>query len=152
MTNCSPQTAGFNRSNLKGVWGQLENLILTQAKAERFCVFAGPVLRDDDPIFRGVDDDGTLRVAIPRRFWKIVVARSGDALQSFAFVLDQDLAHTDLEFAVDELWRSRMISVPDLEILTSLITLPRALHDSDQMATPGGEAVRGHPEVGTFDA
>ena len=150
VTNCSPQIARFNRSNLKGVWGQLENLILAQAKAEKYCVFAGPVLRDDDPFFRGVDDDGTIRVAIPRQFWKIVVARGGDELATFAFVLDQDLSHTTLEFAVDELWRTRMISLPELEQLTRLIEFPPELHASDQIATPHGEAILGHPAVEAF--
>jgi endonuclease G, mitochondrial len=150
VTNCSPQVARFNRSNLKGVWGELENLILAQAKTERYCLLAGPVLRPDDPIFRGVDDDGTVRVAIPRRFWKIVVACSGDELQTFAFVLEQDLADTDLEFAVDELWRSRMIAVPELEELTDLIEFPAELRETDQIDAPGGEAVRAHPGVETY--
>jgi endonuclease G, mitochondrial len=150
VTNCSPQVARFNRSNLKGVWGELENLILAQAKTERYCLLAGPVLRPDDRIFRGVDDDGTVRVPIPRRFWKIVVARSGDALQTYAFVLEQDLADTDLEFAVNELWRSRMISVPDLEELTDLIEFPAELRETDQIDAPCGEAVRAHPGVETY--
>jgi len=150
VTNCSPQIARFNRSNLKGVWGQLENLVLAQAKSERYCLFAGPVLRDDDPIFRGVDDDGTVRVPIPRQFWKIVVARSDEGLGTFAFILDQDLSDTSLEFAVDELWRTRMISLPELEQLTQLIEFPPELHASDQIGTPHGEAILGHPAVEAF--
>jgi endonuclease G, mitochondrial len=149
VTNCSPQIARFNRSNQKGVWGELENLILDQAETERYSLFAGPVLRPDDPLFRGVDDHGSVRVAIPRQFWKIVVARSGDRLQAFAFVLDQDLSDTDLEFAVDREWRSRMISVPALEPLVALITFPVELHESDQIAG-GGQAVRAEAGIETF--
>jgi endonuclease G len=152
VTNCSPQVARFNRSNLKGVWGQLENLVLAQARSELYCVLAGPVLRSDDPVFRGVDDDGTVRVQIPRRFWKIVVARSGDELQSFAFVLDQDLSDTDLEFAVDELWRTRMISLPDLGRLVDLLEFPAELLGSDQIDAPAGEAVQAHPGIETYSA
>lgn len=150
VTNCSPQIASFNRSALKGVWGQLENLVLEQAQVERYTLFAGPVLRPDDRIFRGVDDAGSVRVAIPRQFWKIVVARSGDGLRTFAFLLDQDLAHTDLEFAVDEAWRSRMISVTDLEALVTGLSFPPELHDSDQIGASGGEAVRAQAAVETF--
>jgi endonuclease G, mitochondrial len=150
VTNCSPQIASFNRSALKGAWGQLENLVLEQAKTERYTLFAGPVLRPDDRFFRGVDDDGPARVAIPRQFWKIVVARSGDELRTFAFLLDQDLANTDLEFAVDQVWRSRMISVGDLEALVSGLTFPQELHDSDQIGASDGEAVRGRAAVETF--
>jgi endonuclease G len=142
VTNCSPQIAGFNRSNRQGAWGRLENLILRQAATERYCQFAGPVLRDGDPLFRGVDDAGQVRVAIPRQFWKIVVARREDALETFAFVLEQDLADTEVEFAVDAEWRGRMVSLPDLETLVSLLTFPAELHDSDQFGEPPGEAVR----------
>jgi DNA/RNA endonuclease G (NUC1) len=142
VTNCSPQVADFNRSNLQGVWGELENLILDQARTERYSVVAGPVLRANDRIFRGVDDDGSVRVGIPRQFWKIVVARSGAALESFAFLLDQDLSDTDLELAVDKEWRSRMVSVPHLEQIVEAIAFPRELHDSDQFDADDGAAIR----------
>ena len=149
VTNCSPQVARFNRSNKQGVWGQLENLILTQAKTEQYSLFAGPVFRADDPLFRGLDDQGPVSVPIPRQFWKIVVARSGDELQTFAFVLDQDLSDTPLEFAVDQLWRSRMISVPDLERRLGAVGFPADLHDSDQIDKGGGEALRARAGVET---
>lgn len=150
VTNCSPQIARFNRSALQGIWGQLENLILEQATVERYTLFAGPVLRPDDRFFQGVDDEGPVRVAIPRQFWKIVVARSGDELRTFAFLLDQDLSNTDLEFAVDQAWRSRMISIADLEALVTGLAFPQELHDSDQIGATGGEAVRAQAAVETF--
>jgi endonuclease G, mitochondrial len=150
VTNCSPQIATFNRSAFRGVWGQLEDLILRQADTERYSLFAGPVLRADDRIFRGVDDDGSVGVAIPRQFWKIVVARSGDELQTFAFLLDQDLSDVDLEFAVDQVWRSRMISLADLQELVPAITFPQELLDSDQIDAGGGESVRAEAGVETF--
>ena len=140
VTNCSPQVANFNRSNLKGIWGELENIVQAQAKAERYCIFAGPVFRDDDKPFSGVDDTGGIDVLIPRQFWKIIVAHTGDALQSFAFILDQDLSN--LEFAVNAEWRTHMISIPDLEKLVALAQFPPELHNSDQINAPGGEAVR----------
>ncbi len=145
VTNCSPQVAKFNRSNLKGLWGQLENLVLEQAETERYSVFAGPVFGSDDRFFLGVDDAGSVRVAIPRQFWKVVVAKSARKLQTFAFVLDQDLSGTELEgleFAVDEPWRERMIAVKDLDNLIPEITFPKQLLDSDQINADPGEAVR----------
>jgi endonuclease G, mitochondrial len=145
VTNCSPQVARFNRSNLKGLWGQLENLVLEQAETERYAVFAGPVFRSDDRFFLGVDDAGSVRIAIPRQFWKVVVARSAGKLQTFAFVLDQDLSGTELEgleFAVDKPWRERMIAVPDLDKLIPEFALPKQLMDSDQINADPGEAVR----------
>ncbi len=151
VTNCSPQVANFNRSVQRGLWGQLENLILKQAKTERYSIFAGPVLRSDDRFFQGVDDGGAARVAIPRQFWKVVVARSGDELQTFAFVLDQDLSDVDLEFAVDEPWRSRMISVPKLEQLVGALAFPDELRETDQIDAAGGEAVRAETGLGSVE-
>jgi endonuclease G len=145
VTNCSPQIAKFNRSNLHGLWGELENIVLEQADTERFSLFAGPVFRSDDRFFLGVDDEGSVRVAIPRQFWKVVVARSGNKLQTFAFVLDQDLSGTDLEgleFAVDKPWRERMIAVTDLDKLIPELSFPSQLLNSDQINADPGEAVR----------
>jgi endonuclease G len=150
VTNCSPQVADFNRSNKKGVWGELENLVLKQAATERYCVLAGPIFRADDRIFHGVDDAGAIGIAIPRQFWKIVVARSGDALQTFAFLLDQDLSDTKFEFAVDKEWRTRMVSVGDLEKLVAAATFPKQLHKSDQFDAAGGEAIRAETGVETI--
>jgi endonuclease G, mitochondrial len=151
VTNCSPQVANFNRSVQKGVWGQLENLILKQARTERYSIFAGPVFRSDDRFFRGVDDSGVARVAIPRQFWKVVVARSGDELQTFAFLLDQDLSDVDLEFAVDQPWRSRMIPVPRLEELVAELSFPDELRETDQIDARGGEAVRAETGLESVD-
>jgi endonuclease G len=140
VTNCSPQVANFNRSNLKGVWGELENIVLKQAAAERYCIFAGPVFRDDDQLFSGVDDTGGVNIKIPRQFWKIVIADNAGSLQSFAFLLDQDLSN--LEFAVDTAWRTRMVSIADLEKLVAAAEFPAALHTSDQIDATGGETLR----------
>jgi DNA/RNA endonuclease G (NUC1) len=152
VTNCSPQVARFNQSSKRGIWGQLENYVLVQAKTEQYSIFAGPVFADNDPFFRGVDDEGAVRVAIPRQFWKIVVANDSTNLQTFAFLLDQDLSQTELEFAVDAEWRSRMISVPKLEELVALIGFPKQLHESDQYRTPGGESLRGKSGIESFSS
>jgi endonuclease G, mitochondrial len=148
VTNCSPQIESFNRSGSGGLWGQLENLVLKQAKTERYSLFAGPVFRTDDRLFLGADDAGPARVPIPRQFWKIVVARTDDELQTFAFILDQDLSDTDfesveaLEFAVDKVWRERMIAVKDLDKLLPALEFPKQLFASDQIDADPGEAVR----------
>jgi endonuclease G, mitochondrial len=142
VTNCSPQVAGFNRSTEGGLWGQLEDLVLRQARVERYCVFAGPVLLQGDPVFCGVDEWGSTKVAVPRQFWKIIVANGVLGPQTFAFLLDQDLSAINLEFAVYAPWRSRMISVSGLEKLMDYIRFPDLLHDTDQSETPSGETVR----------
>ena len=88
---------------------------------------------------------GAVQIPIPRRFWKIVIARFDDELQTFAFLLDQDLSGTDfegLEFAVDADWRKRMISVAELDKLIPQISFPAELRHSDQINAEPGEAVR----------
>jgi endonuclease G len=143
VTNCSPQVARFNQSLRQGAWGLLEDEILRQASSERYSLFAGPVFTDEDPIFHGVDDVGSVAVPIPRRFWKVVVARKGDALQTFAFVLEQDLSATPFEeFTVEPEWKSSMRSVPDLEQLVGRFAFPPELHQSDQFTQPDGETIR----------
>lgn len=151
VTNCSPQVAAYNRSNQSGLWGLLENLVLKQAAAERYCLFAGPVFTPNDTPFNGLDDAGSVSVPIPKQFWKVVVARKDDKLQTFAFLLDQDLSHVDfealggseaLEFMVNEEWRHRMVSIPHLQQLVGAATFAKKLHDSDQIDAPAGEAIR----------
>lgn len=134
VTNCTPQVAGFNRSNRKGVWGLLENLIEAQGRVERYSLFAGPLLADDDPIFVGVDDDGQTQVRIPRAYWKVVVARGQAGLEAFGFLLEQDLTQVAFEFAVDPVWRARMIPLKKLQDRIGLIRLPRAVMRADKGA------------------
>ncbi|MBY5586529.1 hypothetical protein HFO49_03375 [Rhizobium leguminosarum] len=143
VTNCSPQVKGFNQS-AQGVdnWGDLENMVMKQANSEKLCVFAGPILRGDDPTFVGVDDDGPVRLRIPRQFWKIVVARSGPDLQSFGFKLEQDLSQTTLEFAVDPPWQKHAISIAGLEELNPLVAFAESIRSADQFGKASGEALR----------
>jgi endonuclease G, mitochondrial len=131
VTNCSPQVLGFNRSNRHGIWGKLENKV-GKTDDDRVVVFAGPVLSEDDKTFTGQDNAGLTTVQIPSRFWKLVIARVGCELQSFAFMLEQDLTDVPLEFQVDAFWRDRTISVSDLEKQLAIVTFPQVVHDSDQ--------------------
>jgi endonuclease G, mitochondrial len=123
VTNCSPQVSGFNQSGDHGIWGLLENHIGRQGKSERYCIFAGPVFDDDDPVFHGKDDRGAVQIQIPQSFWKVVVARAGDGLQAFGFRLDQDLSNvrfTEQEFDVGSDWIESMIAIDELGELLGL--------------------------------
>lgn len=132
VTNCTPQVAGFNRSNRRGVWGLLENLIEAQGRVERYSLFAGPLLAADDPVFVGVDDDGQIQVKIPRAYWKVVVSRGSSGLEAFGFLLEQDLTQVAFEFAVDSVWRARMIPLKTLQDRIGLIRFPRAVLRADK--------------------
>ncbi len=80
-TNAAPQVDLFNQS--PELWLGLEDHLLTHAATyeRRLSVFTGPVLADDDPLYRGVP--------IPRRFFKIVAWLQGAGLAATAYLLDQ---------------------------------------------------------------
>lgn len=112
VTNCSPQVAGFNQSARgKDNWGDLENVVLSQAASERLCVFAGPVLAQGDPRFLGQFGQGERRlVQIPLSFWKVIVARAGSGIAAFGFMLEQDLSEVETtEFVVPQAFRRFLV-------------------------------------------
>lgn len=136
VTNCTPQVAGFNRSLSRGVWGLLENVIEKQGRTEKYCLLAGPVLADDDPIFVGVDDQGPIQARIPRAFWKVLVARTDGKLQAFGFLLEQDLSQVRFEFRPTQAWKERMVRLKDIETRARLIRFAAALTRADQFGAP----------------
>jgi endonuclease G len=107
VTNCSPQVARFNQSQLgEDNWGDLENLVMSEAEAGRLCIFAGPVLSEQDETFVGVGPGGrTLRVKVPARYWKVIVAKAAGGVVAYGFVLQQDLSAVPLEVTVPENFR-----------------------------------------------
>jgi endonuclease G len=117
MTNCSPQTAHFNRP-AEYNWGALEQMVQMQTNAEKVCIFSGPVLDDTDQYFHGLIKSGVeVSVQIPRRFWKIIVAKQGGKPAAFGFVLEQDLSDVDLyaEMAVPNAWKNYMRPISEIE-------------------------------------
>lgn len=83
FTNCSPQHERFNQNDQ--TWQGIENFLLNQATEARrkLTVFTGPVLAEDDPLYRGV--------RLPVRFWKIAAFVKGDgALSVSAYLLEQE--------------------------------------------------------------
>ena len=136
VTNCSPQAEGYNRSDSGARnWGVPENHVLSEAASERLCVFAGPILADDDRSFTGKGPNGAvLRARVPRRFWKVVVARVSDGIASYGFVLDQDLTDVALEFTVAEEFICAMYPLSEISELTGVM-FDQSLLDADQYAT-----------------
>jgi endonuclease G len=116
--NCSPQTPGFNVNDGEQNWGDLENLIQRITNAETICMFAGPVLADDDPEFEGFDSAGRVTVRIPRQFWKIVVANDARGPAAYGFLLRQDLSDVRFrEMTVPQAWHRRMVPITQIEDL-----------------------------------
>jgi endonuclease G len=139
VTNCTPQVAGFNRSaSGEDNWGDLENHVLSEAANERLCVFAAPVLDPADQVFTGKGkNNSTLRARIPRRFWKVIVARVEDGIASYGFVLEQDLAGVDVEFTVPAEF------VPALTPLSDIAAMSGVAFPADMVAADQYETVRG---------
>lgn len=127
VTNCTPQVEELNRSaSGEYNWGDFENEVQRQAKTERYCLFSGPVLAADDRWFRGEDDDGAVRIQVPRRFWKIVVAKNtAGAPEAFGFLFEQDVKpFTELEFKVSSQWKHSQAKIADIaELLRGWVDL-----------------------------
>jgi endonuclease G len=110
FTNCAPQMAGFNQKT----WLDLENYLLdnTRRWKARATVFSGPILADDDPLYRGVQ--------IPRAFWKVVAFLGEDGRPSAtAYTIDQNTELGRLT-ALFGRFRTYQRSVLHIEQLTGL--------------------------------
>ena len=82
FTNCSPQHERFNQGQDR--WQGLENYILNNADARnrKVTVFTGPVMDENDPVYKGI--------RLPLAFWKIIAYIKADGtLATAAYVLEQ---------------------------------------------------------------
>ncbi len=138
VTNCTPQIAGFNRSaDGTDNWGDLENEIQKQAKAETLSVLAGPILAADDKSFEGRDAFGRITIQIPREFWKVVLANEGGKLAAYAFVLQQDLRNLPAEFRVTAVWKPYLVSLAHLQSRVAGFVFSKELLAADKSAHKG---------------
>lgn len=83
FTNCSPQHADFNQND--ETWQGIENYLLGLATGAKrlLTIFTGPVLTDEDPLYRGV--------RLPRHFWKIAAyVTDQNQLAVSAYLLGQE--------------------------------------------------------------
>ena len=91
-TNAAPQLGFFNQGSpekspgAKGKlrWRAVETYVLRNAVTmrKRVCVFAGPVFDDGDVDYR-------FQSKVPMRFWKLIVWKGAEDLQSIALLADQ---------------------------------------------------------------
>jgi DNA/RNA endonuclease G (NUC1) len=143
VTNCTPQIADFNRSNLgEDNWGDLENEVQKQGKQEKLSVISGPILSDADKFFEGKDDFGPIQIQIPREFWKVVLTNDNGSLAAYAFILQQDLQNIPEEFRVTATWKPYLVSLAALEERLAGFKFPREMHDADQSSDGGHELAR----------
>lgn len=139
FTNIAPQRDTFNQSRASGVWGELEDALLTSAKADRQRVnaFAGPVLAPDDLPYRGV--------LVPRAFWKVITYSTDTQLRAHAFVLRQNLE--GLEQLTLEAFEVFEVTVDDLEEETDLRFDPALAAAVPQAIEPLPRRVRSSSDV-----
>ena len=128
VTNCSPQIKSFNQAPHGDFnWGDFENEVQKQTKAEKVIIFSGPVLDPKDRWFRGVDESGPIRVRTPSRFWKIVVSKGDGRAAAYGFIFKQDVTEiTEKEFVVSPEWRHAAVAIPDIaKLLRGWVDLSR---------------------------
>jgi endonuclease G len=124
-TNACPQVPELNRSNKKGLWGKLEEVVLEKGadlekgKFAKISVFNGPIFDDDnDRFFRSVQ--------IPMQFFKIIVwFNEAKKLQATAFKLSQEnlvggIDFEKLDFDTNAQFKEFQVSLSNLEKLTGL--------------------------------
>ncbi|MEU0671209.1 DNA/RNA non-specific endonuclease [Streptomyces lavendulocolor] len=126
-TNVTPQMDDFNQSARNGIWGHLEDAVFEDVEVDdlRVSVFGGPVLHDDDRLFRGV--------RIPREFWKVLVFSEGGTLKCKAFLLTQSLDVTEA-LELDE-FRVFQVGLPEIQKRTHL-RFPTAMVRADTLVVP----------------
>jgi endonuclease G len=109
FTNCSPQHSGMNQKT----WLGLEDYLLQNARVHslRISVFTGPVLRDDDMIYRGVK--------IPKEYWKVVAFRTDDRPSATAYMVSQGKLIEDLEFVFGR-YKTYQMAVAEVQELAGL--------------------------------
>ena len=144
VTNCTPQVKEFNRGNLGEFnWGDLEDMVQKQTKAELASLIAGPVMRPNDRMFSGKTAAGKVLVRVPKSFWKIIVVKGVAGLEAYGFVLEQDLsAVPTTEIIIPDVWKPFMKSIESIEALMGgLVRFPQ-LKTIDAFERHEGVAIR----------
>jgi endonuclease G len=138
FTNITPQLDSFNRSDLKGVWGKLENEIAKENKVaeQKLSELGGPILGAGDLEFHGV--------LVPREFWKIVAYVEDGTLRAKAFRLTQQDLDGKLGLLLDEF---RIYQQPIAEIGNETGLDFGPLARADTAPRPARPAVGAGPHV-----
>ncbi|MGW4912022.1 DNA/RNA non-specific endonuclease [Streptomyces sp. NPDC004270] len=132
-TNITPQMDDFNQSAKRGLWGELEDAIFADVDVDdlRVSVFGGPVLQDDDRVYRDVK--------VPREFWKVIAFVERGELKAKAFLLTQNLDQLEA-LDLDE-FRVFQVTLDEIEERAH-IRFPTALHKGDHLLVPEAVAER----------
>ena len=110
FTNCAPQHSGMNQRT----WLGLEDYILKNSRVHelKVNVFTGPVLREEDQVYR--------ELPIPREYWKVVVMRTEERPSATAYMISQGELIQDLEFTFGR-YKTYQVAITEIESLTGLV-------------------------------
>lgn len=115
MSNMSPQLPGFNR----GIWKKLEEKTRSLARSN------GTVYIVTGPIFTGKSDKiGKNKVAIPDKYYKVVIELTGNDIKGIGFILDHEKSSASLS--------SFSMSIDEVEKITGLDFFPTAPDDIEK--------------------
>ncbi|ONI80437.1 endonuclease [Saccharothrix sp. ALI-22-I] len=133
FTNITPQMDDFNQSARRGLWGRLEDAVLSDVDVDdlKVSAYGGPVFRSDDRVFRGVP--------LPREYWKVIAFVSAGVLKARAFVLTQNLNQLE-SLELDE-FRVFQVALGEVEQRCGF-TFPAPLKAADTLVLPESLAQR----------
>ena len=115
LSNMAPQEPSFNR----GIWADLEAVIRTMAyDNDTVYVVTGPVLTDGPYRTIGESD-----VAVPKRFYKVVLDYTGPETKAIGFVLPNE--------GSDKALQGFAMSVDDVEEITGIDFFPKLPDDAE---------------------
>jgi DNA/RNA endonuclease G (NUC1) len=80
-----------------------------------------------------------VRIQIPRKFWKVVLANEDGRLAAYAFILQQDLKGLPEEFSVLPTWKPYLVSIPALQAQLTGFTFPAEIRAADRFSENGRE-------------
>ena len=78
-----------------------------------------------------------VKLRVPSRFWKVIVARTASGVASYGFLLEQDLSDVPVRNSWFRNFRRLMVPLSDLQDLTG-IKFPEIVLNADQYATNEG--------------
>ncbi|MDY5931919.1 MAG: DNA/RNA non-specific endonuclease [Candidatus Ornithospirochaeta sp.] len=126
LSNMCPQAGAFNR----GIWADLEAAVRTMAYDNgSVYVVTGPVLTDGP-----YDTIGKNKVAVPKRFYKVVLDYSDPDIKAIGFVLPNEGSDRSLE--------SFAMSVDDVEAITGIDFYPALPDDIESVLESGYDTSR----------
>lgn len=98
-------------------WGEIEDWMLDRILdgQKRACVFTGPVLTPEDPVYQAPSQDP---IQIPAGFWKIMVILDGGQIKSAAFLVWQRDYDSDEPLSFSPILEQ--VRVTTIEMITGL--------------------------------